>query len=78
MQDSSVRIELRQDGVEKATVAEFVSSEGGVGDEVGELDQARCSRVHEQRNFGEVLEAPPATSIDSKVSRQGLKGTLVL
>ena len=52
MKDAVRLVEARSDDVHVLRVACVIPPEHGIGDMVGELDQARCARIDEEGRVG--------------------------
>ena len=78
MDDSTLGIEAVGYPVEVSSIRLFVPSPNGPGEEVCNLDQPGCGRVHEQRHFGEIAQIAPSGAMLAETSGQPLQCVLVV
>ena len=75
--NSVVRVELAGDEVEILRVPRVIAPEHRVSDVVGELDDPRRTRVHEERRVRQVPDHSPLCAQGSKLDGHPLKRRLV-
>src|SRR5690606_2248692 len=66
--NATLAIEVFLDGFIQGAVASFKVTEQRIGHQVGELNQARRTRIQEHRYFAIVASAPPSVAVVLEVS----------
>ena len=70
--DAAFAVEARADYLEERRIARLVMPKDGIGNKVGELNQARGFRIKEKWNFSEVADNAPRVTDGAEVGGKRL------